>query len=160
MRVWAGVGIGIAVVVLAVLFFPLVQIQRDFRLANEQVVEARARVAELEKVVSHLKAELQAANEMRTQLQSRLDEANIEIQKLRAELEKATAAKGANAPHQEGDSGLPPSDGWQPHKSGQRVAIPVHTRPNLSSPSQRQLLIYIGQVEIENSPKPLLDASH
>ena len=70
MRVWAWIAIGVAVVALAVLFFPLVQIQRDLRLANEQVVQTRARVAELERVVANLKAELDAANRARTQLQA------------------------------------------------------------------------------------------
>ena len=48
MRVWAWIAIGLVVAALAVLVFPLVQIQRDLRLANEQVVQARARIAELE----------------------------------------------------------------------------------------------------------------
>ena len=122
MRVWAGIAIGLAVVALAVLFFPLLQIQRDFRLANEQVVQTRARVAELERVVANLKAELDAANRTRAQLQGSLDEANTEIEKrqseverLSAELEKATnLSKDAEAPHQEGDSASEPSNGWQP----------------------------------------------
>ena len=122
MRVWAGIAIGLAVVALAVLFFPLLQIQRDFRLANEQVVQTRARVAELERVVANLKTELDAANRARTQLQGGLEEANSEIEKrqseverLRAELEKATdLAKDAEAPDQEGDSASEPSNGWQP----------------------------------------------
>jgi len=122
MRVWAWIAIGVAVVALAVLFFPLVQIQRDLRLANEQVVQARARMAELERVVANLKTELDAANRARTQLQGGLDEANTEIEKrqseverLNAELEKATnLAKGAEAPDQEGDSASEPSDAWQP----------------------------------------------
>ena len=122
MRVWAWIAIGVAVVALAVLFFPLVQIQRDLRLANEQVVQARARMAELERVVANLKTELDAANRARTQLQGGLEEANSEIEKrqseverLSAELEKATdLAKDAEAPDQEGDSASEPSDGWQP----------------------------------------------
>jgi septal ring factor EnvC (AmiA/AmiB activator) len=114
MRVWVGVAIGIVVVVLALLFFPLMQMQRDYRLANEQVTEARARVTELERVVANLKAELQSADQTRAQLQDRLDEANTEIQKLRADLEKATIAKGTNSPDQEGNSSSQPSSGWQP----------------------------------------------
>jgi peptidoglycan hydrolase CwlO-like protein len=122
MRVGAGIAIGLAVVALTVLFFPLVQIQRDFRLANDQVVQTRARVAELARVVANLKAELDAANRTRTQLQGSLDEANTEIEKrqseverLSAELEKATnLAKGAEAPDQEGDSASEPSDAWKP----------------------------------------------
>jgi peptidoglycan hydrolase CwlO-like protein len=122
MRVWAWIAIGVAVVALAVLFFPLVQIQRDLRLANDQVVQARARMAELERVVANLKTELDAANRARTQLQGSLDEANSEIEKrqseverLSAELEKVTnAAKDPEAPDQEGDSASEPSDAWQP----------------------------------------------
>jgi septal ring factor EnvC (AmiA/AmiB activator) len=122
MRVWAWIAIGVAVVALAVLFFPLVQIQRDLRLANEHVVQARARMAELERVVANLKTELDAANRARTQLQGGLDEANSEIEKrqseverLSAELEKATnLAKDAEAPDQKGDSASEPSDAWQP----------------------------------------------
>jgi septal ring factor EnvC (AmiA/AmiB activator) len=121
MRVWAWIAIGVAVVALAVLFFPLVQIQRDLRLANEQVVQARARMAQLERVVANLKTELDAANRARTQLQGGLDEANTEIERrqseverLSAELEKAGIAKDAEAPDQEGDSASVPSNGWQP----------------------------------------------
>jgi septal ring factor EnvC (AmiA/AmiB activator) len=122
MRVWAGIALGLAAVAVAVLFFPLVQIQRDLRLANEQVVQTRARVAELERVVANLKAELDAANRARTQLQGGLDEANTEIQKrqseverLSAELEKATnLAKDAETSDQEGESASEPSDAWKP----------------------------------------------
>jgi septal ring factor EnvC (AmiA/AmiB activator) len=124
MRVWAGIAIGVAVVALAVLFFPLVQIQRDLRSANEQVVEARSRVAELERVVANLKTELDAANRARTELQGGLDEANSEIEKRQFELErlqdelgKATnLAKDAEAPDQEGESASEPSDPWKPQQ--------------------------------------------
>ena len=122
MRVWAWIAIGLAVAALALLVFPMLQIQRDLRLANEQVVQARARIAELESVVANLKTELDAANRGRTQLQGALEEANSEIEKrqseverLTAELEKATdSAKDAEAPNQEGDSASEPSDAWQP----------------------------------------------
>ena len=122
MRVWAGIATGLAVVALTVLFFPLVQIQRDLRVANEQVVQTRERVAALERVVANLKAELDAANRARTQLEGGLDEANTEIQKrqseverLSAELEKATnLAKDAETFDQEGDSTAEPSDSWKP----------------------------------------------
>jgi chromosome segregation ATPase len=121
-RVWAWIAIGLVVAALAVLVFPLVQIQTELRLANEQVVQARARIAELERVVANLKTELDAANRARTQLQGGLEEANSEIEKrqseverLSAELEKATdLAKDAEAPDQEGDSASEPSDAWQP----------------------------------------------
>ena len=122
MRVWAWIAIGLAVAALALLVFPMLQIQRDLRLANEQVVQAKARIAELESVVANLKTELDAANRGRTQLQGALEEANSEIEKrqseverLTAELEKATdLAKDAEAPNQEGDSASEPSDAWQP----------------------------------------------
>ena len=122
MRVWAWIAIGLAVAALALLVFPMLQIQRDLRLANEQVVQARARIAELESVVANLKTELDAANRGRTQLKGALEEANSEIEKrqseverLTAELEKATdLAKDAEAPNQEGDSASKPSDAWQP----------------------------------------------
>ena len=122
MRVWAWIAIGIVVAALAVLIFPLVQLQMELRLVNEQVVQARAKIAEFEGVVANLKTELDAANRARTQLQGGLEEANSEIEKrqseverLSAELEKATdLAKDAEAPDQEGDSASEPSDGWQP----------------------------------------------
>ena len=110
MRVWAWIAIGIVVAALAVLIFPLVQLQMELRLANEQVVQARARIAEIEGVVANLKTELDAANRARTQLQGGLEEANSEIEKrqseierLSAELEKATdLAKDAEAPIKKG----------------------------------------------------------
>jgi septal ring factor EnvC (AmiA/AmiB activator) len=121
MRVWAWIAIGIALVALAVLLFPLVEIQRDLRLANEQGVQARARIAELERLVADLKTELNEANRARTQLQGDLDEANSEIEKrqseverLTAELEKATTAKDAQPPTQEGDSPSDSLDAWKP----------------------------------------------
>lgn len=116
MRVWAGIAIGVAVVALAVLFFPLVQIQRDLRSANEQVVEARASVAELESVVANLKAELDAANRARTELQGGLDEANSEIEKRQFELErlKDELEKATKLADQDGDSASEPSDAWKP----------------------------------------------
>ena len=122
MRVWAWIAIGIVVAALAVLIFPLVQLQMELRLANEQVVKARARIAEIGGVVANLKTELDAANRARTQLEGGLKEANSEIEKrqseierLSAELEKATdLAKDAEAPDQEGDSASEPSDAWKP----------------------------------------------
>lgn len=122
MRVWLGIAIGLVVVALAVLVFPLVETQRDWKLANEQVDQTKARVAELERVVAKLKAELDAANRARTQLQGGLDEANTEIrerqfevERLRAELEEATSlTKDAETPDQGGESALEPSDAWKP----------------------------------------------
>jgi chromosome segregation ATPase len=100
----------------------LVEIQRDLRLANEQGVQARERIAELERTVANLKAELDEANRARTKLQGDLDEASSEIEKrqseverLSTELEKATnLAKDPEAPDQKGDSASEPSDAWQP----------------------------------------------
>ena len=112
MRVWAWLAIGLAVAALAFLVFPMLQIQRDLRLVNEQVVQkAKARIAELESVVANLRTELDAANRGRTQLQGALEEAKSEIEKrqseverLTGELEKATdLPKGTEAPNQEGD---------------------------------------------------------
>ena len=122
MRVWAWLAIGLAVAALAFLVFPMLQIQRDLRLANEQVVQAKARIAELESVVANLRTELDAANRGRTQLQGALEEAKSEIEKrqseverLTGELEKATdLPKGTEAPNQEGESPSEPSDAWQP----------------------------------------------
>jgi chromosome segregation ATPase len=100
----------------------LVEIQRDLRLANEQGVQARERIAELERTVANLKAELDEANRARTKLQGDLDEANSEIEKrqseverLSTELEKATnLAKDAQPPAQEGDSPSNSLDAWKP----------------------------------------------
>jgi chromosome segregation ATPase len=122
MRVWAWIAIGIVVAALAVLIFPLVQLQMELRLANEQLVQARSKIAEFEGVVATLKTELDAANRARTQLEGGLKEANSEIEnrqseieRLSAELEKATdLAKDAEAPDQDGDSASEPSDAWQP----------------------------------------------
>ena len=108
MRVWLWIVIGLVVVALAVLVFPLVETQRDWKLVNQQVEQTKARVAELERVVANLKAELDAANRARTQLQSGLDEANTEIrerqfevERLRAELEEAASlTKDAETPDQ------------------------------------------------------------
>jgi chromosome segregation ATPase len=122
MRVWVLIAIGVTVAALALLVVPLVQIQTNWRFANEQAVQAKARIAELETVVANLKTELDAANRARTQLQGGLDEANTEIQKkqseverLSAELEKATnLAKDAETSGQEGESVSEPSDAWKP----------------------------------------------
>ena len=92
------------------------------RLANEQGVQARARIAELERAGANLNTELNAANEARKRLQADFDEAKSEIDKrqselagLSAELENATnAAKDAEPPAQEGDSASASSDAWKP----------------------------------------------
>ena len=120
MRVWAWIAIGVALVALAVLLFPLVEIQRGLRLANEQGVQASARIAKLERAVANLETEFNEANRARTKLQGDLDEANSEIEKrqseverLSAELEKATnSAKDAEP--QERDPDSESSDAWKP----------------------------------------------
>ena len=122
MRVWASIALGLVVAVLAVLVVPLVQSQKDLRLAREQVVQASARNAKLESVVANLKTELDAANRARTQLQGSLEEANSEIEKRQSEIERLTAElekaidliKDTEAPNRQGDSASEPSDGWQP----------------------------------------------
>ena len=122
MRAWAWIAIGLAVVGLAVLLFPLVEMQKELRLVRIELGRAKEQVAELERVAANLKTELDAANQARIQLQRGLDEANSEIKKsqseverLSAELEKATnLAKDAEAPDQKRDSASEPSNGWQP----------------------------------------------
>jgi septal ring factor EnvC (AmiA/AmiB activator) len=122
MRVWAWIAIGLAVVALAVLFFPLVHMQKELRLVQIELGRANEQVAELERVIANLKTELDAANRARTQLQDSLGEANSEIEKrqseverLSTELEKATnLLKDAGAPDQGGDSASEPSGAWQP----------------------------------------------
>ena len=107
MRTWQWVATGVAVAVLAALIYPLVQTQKQLRVvqrelgtANEQVVQARAGTAELERVIINLKTELDAATMARTELQGNLDEANSDVAQLReqfgagqAELEKAKHAE-------------------------------------------------------------------
>jgi len=122
MRAWAWIAIGLAIVALAVLLFPLVEMQKELRLVRIELGRAKEQVAELERVAANLKTELDAANQARIQLQRGLDEANSEIKKsqseverLSAELEKATnLAKDAEAPDQKRDSASEPSNGWQP----------------------------------------------
>ena len=120
MRVWAWVAIGAVVAALTVLGFPLVKMQTELRLANEQAVQARTRIAELEGVVANLKTELDASNQAREQLQGALEEANSDIEKRQFEVERLTtdlekATKDAEPPGQEGDSAPAPSNGWQAH---------------------------------------------
>ena len=75
MRHWSWILTAVAVVALAVVIYPLVQTQKRLRLiqaelgrANEQVVQERAGTAELERVITNLKSELDAANKTHTQL--------------------------------------------------------------------------------------------
>ena len=115
MRAWALIAIGLVVAMVAVLGPPLVQMQKD-------LTAARTRNAELERVVTNLKTELDTANQARTKLQGGLEEANLEITKRQSEVERLSAelekaidlAKDATARNQQGDSASEPSDGWQP----------------------------------------------
>ena len=98
MRYWSWIAIAIAVVALAALIYPLVQtkqrltlVQSELGRATEQVVQARAGTAELEKVIANLKIELDAANKTRTQLQANLDAANSEIEQSKKQLGAAKA---------------------------------------------------------------------
>ena len=117
MRAWASIAIGLVVAVLAVLVVPLVQSQKDLRLAREQVVQASARNAKLESVVANLKTELDAANQARTELQGALEEVKSQIEKRQSEIERLTAElekavdliKDAEAPNRQGDSASEPS---------------------------------------------------
>src|SRR5680860_217023 len=83
MRHWSWILTAMAIIALAVVIYPLVQTQKRLRLvqtelnrANEQVVQAKAGAAELERVVANLKTELDAATMARTELQGNLEEAN------------------------------------------------------------------------------------
>jgi heme exporter protein D len=62
MRVWAWIAVGLAVVALAVLFFPLVQMQTELRLVRIELGRAKEQVAELERAVANLTTEHDAAN--------------------------------------------------------------------------------------------------
>jgi septal ring factor EnvC (AmiA/AmiB activator) len=122
MRVGAFIAIGAVVAAVALLGPPFVQLQKDL-----QAVQARN--AELERVVTNLKNELDAAKQARAEREGAIEEANSEIEKrqseivrlsaeverLNSELEKALAlAKNAAALNPQGDSASQPSDGWQP----------------------------------------------
>jgi chromosome segregation ATPase len=96
MRHWSWILTAVAVVGLAVVIYPLVQTQKRLKLtqaelgkANEQVVQARAGAAELERVIANLKTELDVANKSRNQLQGNLDKANSEIEKVKEEFSAA-----------------------------------------------------------------------
>jgi peptidoglycan hydrolase CwlO-like protein len=114
MRAWAAIAIGIVVAAVALLGAPFIQSQKDLQ-------ATRAKITELESLITNLKTELDAANQSRTQLQGALEEANTEIEKrqseierLGAELEKAlNLAKQTKAPNQPDNTGEPSGD-WQP----------------------------------------------
>jgi chromosome segregation ATPase len=96
MRHWFWIAIAVAIVALAALIYPLVQTQKRLKLvqselgrANEQIIQARAGAAELERVVANLKTELDAATRARTELQGRLDEANSDNEELRTQIDAA-----------------------------------------------------------------------
>jgi len=87
MRHWSWILTAMAIIALAVVIYPLVQTQKRLRLvqtelnrANEQVVQAKAGAAELERVVANLKTELDAATMARTELQGNLEEANSDVE--------------------------------------------------------------------------------
>lgn len=98
MRYWSWVLTAIAILALVVLIFPLVHTQKQLRLvqtelgrANEQVVQATAATAELEKVVTNQKTELAAANASRTQLERNIADANSKIEQLQKGFDAAQA---------------------------------------------------------------------
>ncbi len=122
MRAWAFIAIGLVVAVVAVAGPPLIQLQKDLQ-------AARARIAELEGVVTNQKKELDAANQARTEREGAVEEANSEIEKRQSEIVRLSAeverlsrelenaldlAKKTDAPNQQGDSPSEPPDGWQP----------------------------------------------
>jgi chromosome segregation ATPase len=122
MRAWAFIALGVVVALVAILGPPMIQSQKD-------LTAARARIAELESVVTNLKKELDAANQARTEREGAVEEANSEIEKrqaeimrLSAEVERLTAelekaidlAKNANTPNQQEESAPQPSNSWQP----------------------------------------------
>ena len=86
----------ILALIIVVLVIALLQGQRHLRSTqselgrtNEQVVQAGAASAELEKTMATLKTELDEAGKKRIQLQGNLDEANSGNEHLRKELDAA-----------------------------------------------------------------------
>ena len=98
MRTWQSLAVGLAVVAVAALVYPLVLTQNRLRAtqielekANEQVVQVRAGTGELERVIANLKTELDAANKSRTELQGNLDEATSKVDQLEKQFEAVQA---------------------------------------------------------------------
>jgi cytochrome c-type biogenesis protein CcmH/NrfG len=85
MRHLPWIAVGLTVVLMVLLAYPLLQTTRQLRRvqseltrANEQVVQVRAGTAELERVVANLKAELDEANKARTELHGKMAEATTD----------------------------------------------------------------------------------
>ena len=89
MRYFLAIAVGLAVVALIALVFPLLQ--------SQELVQERRASAELEKAVANLKTELDMANKAGAQLKAKLDETNSNIEQLRNEL---TAAKSQSTESQ------------------------------------------------------------
>ena len=96
MPIWAWI-VG-AVIVIGIILTGYLMVQTQQRLetvqseresAKEEVVQANARTAELDKQVANLKPELEKGNAERNELQTKLDQANSEIERLESELEQA-----------------------------------------------------------------------
>ena len=122
MRAWAFIAIGLVVAVVALAGPPFIQLQKDLQ-------SARARIAELESVVTNQKKGLDAANQARTEREGAVEEANSEIEKRQSEIVRLSAeverlsdelkkaidlAKSTDAPNLPGNSAAQPSNGWQP----------------------------------------------
>ncbi len=95
-----------AVIVIGIIVTGYLMVQTQLRLetvqsehesAKEEVVQANARTAELEKVAANLKSELEKTNTERNELQTKLDQATSEIEQLnnnlKSELEKRKAER-------------------------------------------------------------------
>jgi cell division protein FtsL len=85
MRHWSWILTAVAIVALVVLVIPLVYTQKKISLvqhelgsANEQILRGRAASAELEKVITNLKTELDAAGKLRSHLQTEVVDTNFE----------------------------------------------------------------------------------
>jgi septal ring factor EnvC (AmiA/AmiB activator) len=91
MRYFISLAVGLAVVALIALVFPLLQTQ--------ELVQERGASAELEKVVANLKTELNTANKGGAQLKAKLDEASANIEQLRNELAAAKSQSTESQAH-------------------------------------------------------------
>src|SRR4029079_4123294 len=91
MRYFLAIAVGLAVVALIALVFPLLQ--------SQELVQERGASAELEKAVANLKTELGMANKAGAQLKAKLDETNSVIDQLRNELTAATSQSTESQAH-------------------------------------------------------------
>jgi septal ring factor EnvC (AmiA/AmiB activator) len=89
MRTWQWVALGLLVVALVALVFPLLRTQKELRAvegelknANDQLVQARSEATDLERVIANLKTQLDVATRAQSQLQGSLNEANSEIEQI------------------------------------------------------------------------------